>query len=170
MEIDDFESLVRPDAQEVCNGLDDNCVDGEDDAIDPTDWYLDADGWGEVLVQACEAPQHGISQGGDCDDEDPLVFPDAPKLCLNGIDDDCNGRVDHCLVATSSFRIDGLANGDGLGGSVATGDLDGDGQADLVVGAPTGRGTVYVLSGPLSGETLDDRQASARATASTALR
>jgi hypothetical protein len=33
-----------------------------------------------------------VSQG-DCDDKNPKVFPGAPELC-NGIDDDCDDRVD----------------------------------------------------------------------------
>jgi hypothetical protein len=31
---------------------------------------------------------------GDCDDADPLVYPNAVELCRNGTDDNCDGRTD----------------------------------------------------------------------------
>jgi len=46
-------------------------------------------------------------------------------------------------------QIVGAAAGDLLGASLATGDLDGDGRADLIVGAPgvqNGRGAVYLFA------------------------
>lgn len=35
----------------------------------------------------------GVSAERDCDDQDEDVFPGAPERC-NGLDDDCDGRVD----------------------------------------------------------------------------
>ncbi len=32
--------------------------------------------------------------GGDCDDTDPAVHPDAAEACRNGTDDDCDGLLD----------------------------------------------------------------------------
>lgn len=56
------------------------------------------------------------------------------------------------------LRLDGAAAGDGAGAAVAAaGDVDGDGHADLVVGAPRatsagrpGAGAVYLVLGPLA--------------------
>ena len=60
-------------------------------------WYQDADGDGfgdpEAEVEACEPPEGTVAEAGDCDDDDPAVFPDALEL-LNGMDDDCDGAVD----------------------------------------------------------------------------
>ncbi len=63
------------------------------------------------------------------------------------------------LNGTNGFAIEGLNAGDSLGWSVSTaGDVNGDGKADLVLGAPTappGRrsqaGTTYVLFGQANG-------------------
>jgi prepilin-type N-terminal cleavage/methylation domain-containing protein len=52
------------------------------------------------------------------------------------------------------FRIDGVAASGETGYSLATGDINGDGIADLVIGAPYGngnRGYVYIIFGSASG-------------------
>ena len=53
-------------------------------------------------------------------------------------------------LGTAPLRLDGLGSGARAGHSVAWGDLNGDEQDDLVVGAP-GTNTVYVVYGPLGG-------------------
>ena len=40
----------------------------------------DGDGWSDAL-----------NGGGDCDDTDPNVFPGAPEVCTDGIDQNCDG-------------------------------------------------------------------------------
>jgi hypothetical protein len=64
-------------------------------------------------------------------------------------------------LADAPVRYTG-AEGDGAGSALAGGDVNGDGVADLVVGARTamqGQGVVYVLHGPLSGGTLANADA-----------
>lgn len=89
---DDNNPEVRPDAEEVCNGLDDDC----DGLVDPrgapggTLYYpdRDADGWGvmdydvdgdgeldPVLVRTCAQPPGFVTQPGDCDDDDDTIYP-----------------------------------------------------------------------------------------------
>ncbi|HJN75957.1 MAG TPA: MopE-related protein [Myxococcota bacterium] len=58
---DDGRELVNPDADEICNDIDDDC-DGvpDDDPIDGTTYYEDSDGdgyGGEGTVSACELPR-----------------------------------------------------------------------------------------------------------------
>jgi len=77
LDCDDSDPNVNPGAEEVCNGIDDNC----DEIIDDVD--ADLDGY---IAEACG--------GEDCDDSDPNVNPDAEEVC-NGTDDDCDGIIDN---------------------------------------------------------------------------
>ncbi|MCB9793591.1 MAG: putative metal-binding motif-containing protein [Alphaproteobacteria bacterium] len=80
---DDSLAEVNPDAEELCNGLDDDC-DGaadEDDAADAATWYADADGDGygdaSAASRACEAPSGSVDDDTDCDDSDAALNPDT---------------------------------------------------------------------------------------------
>ncbi len=68
---------------EICDGTD-NDGDGatdEDDAVDATRWYRDADGdgWGDDAdtKRACAAPPGYVERGGDCDDDLAARHPDV---------------------------------------------------------------------------------------------
>jgi hypothetical protein len=96
---DDGDSAVFPGADEVCNGYDDDCDGGIDNApSDPLTFYLDDDGDGhgdpEQSVEACAAPQGYVTSSDDCDDGDSAVSPSAEESCGDDIDNDCDGRVD----------------------------------------------------------------------------
>ena len=120
---DDDDADVNPAADELCNGMDDDCdglIDDEDDSLvqnsAPT-WYMDADGDGYgvdvVSVQACVAPSGYVATSDDCDDDNATVFPGADEYC-NGIDDDCDGDIDEDTVdAETRWYPD--ADGDGYG-------------------------------------------------------
>jgi len=102
---DDFDPTIHPNALERCNGYDDDCdglADDDDPSVLVSDlsvWHVDfdRDGWGvdDAWVQACEQPagQLWSLDGGDCDDGDDEIRPDAQERC-NGYDDDCDGFVD----------------------------------------------------------------------------
>jgi len=96
---DDSQAAVHPNADELCNGFDDDCdamVD-EDDALDAVPWYADTDGdrFGDpgLSVLSCRPPQGYVSSPGDCDDLRASSFLGADELC-NGLDDNCDGQVD----------------------------------------------------------------------------
>ena len=102
-ECDDQDAGSHPDATEYCDGLDNDC-NGEvdDDAVGGNTYYPDADGDEfvdlTVGIYACEAPDgyvedlHGET---DCDDSDPSVYPHAPEMDDDGIDQDCDGADRH---------------------------------------------------------------------------
>jgi hypothetical protein len=96
---DDLRASTHLGAEEICNGVDDDC-DGEvdeDDASDATTYFVDRDGdrFGDPAQprRACKRPQGHSATGGDCDDSRPSAHPEAVEVC-NGHDDDCDGAVD----------------------------------------------------------------------------
>jgi hypothetical protein len=95
---DDTNVAVHPGADEICNEVDDDCDGAIDDgAIDATVSYvdLDGDGFGDdaTTVTRCTTPIGHVDVGGDCDDRDDAVHPDAAEIC-NDADDDCDELVD----------------------------------------------------------------------------
>ena len=112
---DDTNEDVNPDATEVCNGIDDDC-DGDTDETFLVELFPDADGDGfGVTAEAfsgCEDTEGTTTVGGDCDDTNEDVNPDATEVC-NGIDDNCDGELDEGLLIT----VYGDEDGDGWGSS-----------------------------------------------------
>ena len=93
---DDTDPSIFHGAQEVCNGLDDDCDGGIDDAdvlgASPlgraTMWLdLDADGFGDPAhpLMRCSTAPFVADVAGDCDDANPRVHPDHPEVC-DGLD------------------------------------------------------------------------------------
>jgi hypothetical protein len=62
-------------------------------------WSGDYGNWGEVF------------RGNDCDDNNPAVNPLQTEIC-NGMDDDCDGRIDEGLTMTAYPDNDGDLFGD----------------------------------------------------------
>ncbi len=125
---DDQDPDIHPYAQEICNGIDDDCdglVDGQDeDALDATTWYMDSDddghGDASATMSACSQPAGYVADATDCDDGDAAVNPDAAEIC-NQTDDDCDGLTDgqdDSLSDGADWCQD--ADGDGYGNAAMT--------------------------------------------------
>lgn len=95
----DTDGFVHPDADEVCDLLDNDCdevIDGSN-ATDRGTWYADEDGDGytdsDSSMDACEAPSGYAAQSSeaDCDDTDEAIHPSAIDTPGDGLDQDCDG-------------------------------------------------------------------------------
>jgi hypothetical protein len=123
---DDTDAAQHPDANEYCNGEDDDCdadVD-EDDALDASTWYLDhdADGYGDVtyVEMSCDQPSGYVADSSDCNDLDSLQYPGADEYC-NGEDDNCDTVVDEDdALDASTWYQDGDSDGYGDGTTANT--------------------------------------------------
>ena len=97
---DDSDASVFPDADEICNGIDDNCDNQVDnDPIDATTYTEDADGdgfggEGGATAKACEKPSGYAASADDCDDSRDDIYPEAAEAdCTDPVDYNCDGSV-----------------------------------------------------------------------------
>ena len=84
-------------ASETCNDIDDNCDgDIDEDAIDETTWYADADldgyGGSQFTTEACDQPTGYVDNADDCNDLSNLYNPAADESnCEDPTDYNCDG-------------------------------------------------------------------------------
>ncbi len=115
---DDSDPDVYPDADELCDGVDNDCDDEVDeDAVDLSTWYrdFDSDDYGDPgdTVEACSAPGGYIADAGDCDDEDSFIHPGSEEIC-DGEDNDCDDATDEAgAIGSQDWYLD--ADGDDYG-------------------------------------------------------
>ena len=115
---DDDNADINPDAEEVCDEVDNNC-DGEVDEGVTSTWYADEDGdgfGGDMATDGCGG-DGWVDNADDCDDSNPEVNPEAAEIC-DGMDNDCDALVDDDdddadLSTGYAYYTD--ADGDGFG-------------------------------------------------------
>lgn len=118
IDCDDTNDAIYPGADEICDGIDNNCDGESDDGVGIT-YYPDSDGDGYgvpgVTIEACEPPLGYAATDTDCDDANAAVFPGNTEVC-DGFDNDCSGVVDEGVLTT--YYQD--ADGDGFGNAASS--------------------------------------------------
>ena len=118
---EDADPDVNPGTAETCDGIDNDCNDGVDEAgaLGCTVYYADqdSDGWGNTLESQCLCSPvfpYLVTQPGDCADTEPFAFPGGEEKC-NGKDDDCDGTTDEVdATGCQTFYFDSDSDGWGL--------------------------------------------------------
>jgi hypothetical protein len=154
----DADADVHPGVPEECDGDDDDCSGAPDLGYTAT-WYTDEDGDGygveSEAVETCDPDPTWVTVVGDCDPANENAHPGAMEVC-NSYDDDCDGQLLFCgytgeyLLADAPIKLMG-DNGDDAGRLVDAGDLDGDGDEEIVVAtlyANSYGGGGYIVPGP----------------------
>lgn len=105
---DDLNDQIYPGATEVCDGLDNDCVNGVDDGLATTTYYedLDNDSYGsDITLITCEVLGSGyVLVNGDCDDTNDAIYPGATEILDNTIDENCDGVDNYLGVNDISFE------------------------------------------------------------------
>jgi hypothetical protein len=110
--------VPRAGEPEICDGLDNDC-DGETDEGEDIGgckmFYKDEDNDGFGVEGKClcfGAGSFRAVNGGDCNDQDNTVYPQAMEIC-DGKDNDCDGETDEegalgCVVFYADIDKDGF--------------------------------------------------------------
>lgn len=148
---DDADLAISPGAAEIpADGVDQDC-DTLEDCYDDAD----LDGFAGVLAGTVISADLDCDDGGesalltDCDPASALVFPGAPEVTADGVDQDCDGG-DVCY-------LDG--DGDGFGDGVAGGkDLDclDAGEADVGGDCVPGDPAIHPGAAEIPGNAVDE--------------
>jgi hypothetical protein len=131
---DDGEPLAWTNAEEVCDGVDNDCANGADEndpnLVDASGvaWFVDGDGDGfgdpANSDERCSPPANVVNNAMDCDDDEPLAWTGAVEVC-DGVDNNCVDGVDELdpaldLTGQPDVWVDGDNDGYGVGAPFRT--------------------------------------------------
>lgn len=112
----DWNANTFPSALELCDGWDNDCDGMLDEGTSQLPWYIDADGDGfgtdqQPVVWSCIPLLGRVLIDGDCNDNEPDMFPGAPST-TQGVDNDCSGGIEPVELSEcpGDFNGDGLRN------------------------------------------------------------
>lgn len=117
---DDGDADINIDAVEICDGIDNNCLNGIDEGTD-----VDTDGDGSANCVDEDDDGDGTPDTGDCKPLDANIHPNADEVC-DGVDNNCDGETDEGFLDQD---LDGTAN-------CVDNDDDDDGVADEADNCP----------------------------------
>jgi len=165
---DDDNPDRAPGFEEVCDGIDNDCDEEVDnDAVDATTWYRDADGDGyggdPSATVACDPPADDwIDIGGDCNNFDEDRSPGLDEVCDDRIDNDCDTRIDcddpDCATsaACGDFSCVDEDLGDGTGAGVTDGTNEGAGGDTTASCGGFGADVAFTWEAPADGTYVID--------------
>ena len=105
---DDLDGDLYPGNVEICNGKLDDCDQAEDDSYGPREVEVDNDNDGYIECDFNEEEWATLdipTGSGDCEDDEPEVYPGAPELCT-GVVEDCSS-VDYGITPEDEMDNDG---------------------------------------------------------------
>jgi len=122
----DSDDTVHPLADELCDGLDQDCDVTVDEGLEGTKlWYPDSDGdgWGDAkstdVISSCVDPSTDdkkyVADSNDCDDDNALTNPEKTEDCATSDDDNCNGTVnENCSTPGDCWDVADAGLEDGV--------------------------------------------------------
>ncbi len=95
----DDNAATHPFANEICDGVDNDCDNQTDEGCN-----IDGDDYCAQGKQTVGKPSVCKAGGGDCDDDDPKTNPGAGEICADFKDNNCkNGPDDGCPPTVIGF-------------------------------------------------------------------
>lgn len=101
VDCDDSNAAINPGATEICDGIDNNCVNGIDEGLD-TGCSGIIDGECVGVLKSCSG---GVFNYASCTDIPGFSPPEDEETCGDDIDNNCDGSIDEgcsCLLGSTN--------------------------------------------------------------------